>query len=101
MKIRNDGIAGKTVQQSGKKGKVSSAGSGASSTASVDNKDSVSLTSAAKMDELREQIMSMPIVDAQHVAAIQHQLGAGTYEADEEHAAENLVEIEKGFAEQE
>jgi flagellar biosynthesis anti-sigma factor FlgM len=101
MKIRNDGITGKTVQQSGKKGKVSSTESGPSSTASVDTEDTVSLTSSAKMDELKNQIMSMPIVDMHHVAAIQHQLGAGTYQADEEHAAENLIEIEKGFAERE
>ncbi len=101
MKIQNDGISGKTVQQSGKKGKVSASDSNSTSTASVDNEDTVSLTAAARMEALRNQIEAMPIVDAHHVAAIQHQLGTGTYEADEEHAAENLIEIEKGFAEYE
>jgi flagellar biosynthesis anti-sigma factor FlgM len=101
MKIQNDGISGKTVQQSGKKGKVSPSGSDASSAARVDSEDTVNLTSSSKMEELKSQIMSQPIVDAQHVSAIQHQLGTGSYQADEEHAAENLIEIEKGFSEQE
>ncbi len=102
MKIQNDGIAGKSVHQSGKKGKVSSSSSGdTASSAAVDSDDKVSLSGANRMEELKAQIENLPVVDSQLVSAIQHQLGTGTYEGDEENAATNLIEIEKGLAEKE
>lgn len=103
MKIQNDGISGKSVHQSGKKGKVSSSSSSdtASSSASVDSEDKVSLSGANRMEALKAQIENLPVVDSQLVSAIQHQLGTGTYEGDEENAASNLIEIEKGLAEKE
>ncbi len=102
MKIQNDGITGKSVHQSGKKGKVSSSSSSdTASSASVDSEDKISLSGANRMEELKAQIENLPIVDSQLVSAIQHQLGAGTYEGDEENAASNLIEIEKGLAKKE
>jgi flagellar biosynthesis anti-sigma factor FlgM len=102
MKIQNDGIAGKSVHQSGKKGKVSSTGSSGStsSSAPTDSEDKVSLSGANRLEELKSQIENLPVVDTQLVSAIQHQLGTGTYEGDDENAATNLIEIEKGLAEE-
>jgi flagellar biosynthesis anti-sigma factor FlgM len=98
MKIRGDNVSGKTVQQSGSKGQVSankSAGAKTSAASSADSSDKVSLTAAAKVEELIGQIEDLPIVDASRVGTIQQQLGTGSYEADEKNAAENLLEIEK------
>ena len=100
MKIQNDGISGKSVHQSGKKGKVSSSSSSDSTaTSPADSEDKVSLSGANRMEELKSQIENLPVVDSQRVSAIQHQLGTGTYEGDEENAANNLIEIEKGLSE--
>ena len=99
MKIQNDGITGKSVHQSGKKGKVSSStSSGTSSSAPADNEDKISLSGVNRMEELKAQIENLPVVDTQLVSAIQHQLGTGSYQGDEENAATNLIEIEKGLA---
>ncbi len=98
MKIRGNNVGGKTVQQSGGKGQVSankSASAKTSTSSSSGSSDKVSLTAAAKVEELTSLIDDMPIVDASHVSDIQQQLGTGSYEADEKNAAENLLEIEK------
>jgi flagellar biosynthesis anti-sigma factor FlgM len=97
MKIRGDNVGGKTVQQSGSKGQVSANKSASTKTgaASSGSNDKVSLTAAARVDELIGQVEDLPIVDASRVGAIQQQLGTGSYEADDKNAAENLLEIEK------
>jgi flagellar biosynthesis anti-sigma factor FlgM len=98
MKIRGDNVGGKTVQQSGSKGQVSagkSASTKAGATSSSDSSDKVSLTAAAKVEELIGHIEDLPIVDASRVGDIQQQLGTGSYVADDKNAAENLLEIEK------
>ncbi len=98
MKIRGNNVGGKAVQQSGGKGKVSSgktSGSKTSASSSSGNSDKVSLTTAAKVEELTSQVENLPITDAGRVNEIQQQLGTGSYEADEKSAADNLIEIEK------
>ncbi len=99
MKIQNDGITGKSVHQSGKKGKVSSStAEGTASSSVADSEDKVSLSGAGLLEELKAQIENLPVVDTQLVSAIQHQLGTGSYQGDEENAATNLIEIEKSLA---
>jgi flagellar biosynthesis anti-sigma factor FlgM len=72
-----------------------SASTKTSTASSSDSSDKVSLTGAAKVEELVGQIEDLPIVDASRVNSIQQQLGTGSYEANERNAAENLLEIEK------
>ncbi len=98
MKIRGNNVGGKAVQQSGDKGKVSSnksTGPKTTATGSSSSSDKISLTAEARVEELTSLVEDLPITDANHINAIQQQLGTGSYEADDENAAENLLEIEK------
>lgn len=99
MKIQNNGISEKAVRQSGSKGKVSPTGNGASE-ATSGNEDTVNLTAAGRMEQLMGQIENLPIVNTEQISEIRRQIGTGTYVADEENAADHIIEIEKGFTKQ-
>jgi flagellar biosynthesis anti-sigma factor FlgM len=99
MKIQNDGISGKTVRQGGSKDKVSSTGSGATESTSG-SVDTVDLTATGRVEQLMTQIENLPIVNAEQVSEIRRQIGTGSYVADEENAADHIIEIEKGFSQQ-
>ena len=99
MKIQNDGISGKTVQQSGSKGKVSSAGRSSAESTS-ENGDTVNLTATGRVEQLMSQIENLPVVNTAQVSEIRQQIGTGSYVADEENAADQIIETEKGFSKQ-
>ncbi len=46
------------------------------------------------------QIENLPIVNAEQVSEIRREIGTGSYVADEENAADHIIEIEKGFSKQ-
>jgi negative regulator of flagellin synthesis FlgM len=59
--------------------------------------DRVSVTSeAARLQEIEEQLMSVPEVNAQRVAEIKAQIAAGTFDFNPQRIAEKLIAFESG-----
>ena len=57
--------------------------------------DTLNLTSSAsKLLELENLILSMPVVDAQQVEAVRRALATGSFTIDPQSAAENLLAME-------
>jgi len=57
--------------------------------------DSFNMTgSAAKLQELEARIAQMPVVDAQHVEAVQRALATGSFTIDPQSAAGKLLYME-------
>ncbi len=59
--------------------------------------DRVSVTSeAARLQEIEEQLMAVPEVNAQRVAEIKAQIAAGTFDFNPQRIAEKLIAFESG-----
>ena len=59
--------------------------------------DRVSVTSeAARLQEIEEQLMAVPEVNAQRVAEIKAQIAAGTFDFNPQRIAEKLISFESG-----
>lgn len=59
--------------------------------------DRVSVTSeAARLQEIEEQLMAVPEVNAQRVAEIKAQIAAGTFDLNPQRIAEKLIAFESG-----
>ena len=64
--------------------------------------DRFSLTSSAsKMRALEERIASLPVVDGQRVEATRLALATGSHQIDPDTTADNVLAVERGFAQQE
>ena len=62
--------------------------------------DTVSLSAESmQVGELRQQLNSIPEVDAEKVAAIKEEIAKGNYPLDAESIAENLLNLEKALSE--
>lgn len=101
MAIR--GVSSKGVPKAGTDIRTANIGkqSGADSTqrSQGSGADKVSLTgSATQLQALETQIAGLPVVNATHVAEVQHLLATGSYEYEPIDAAESMLEQEKAFA---
>ena len=87
----NNKVSNKSVSQSPA---TSTAPAGASS-----GQDRISLTeSATRLQTLTEQVMTLPVVDAQEVSNVQRTLATTGLQFEPREAADSLLEQEKAFA---
>lgn len=102
MTIEISGVPGKPIQDTGDSSRLTTTGNNgqkAPATTTSGGNDRVSLTSSAmQMRALEDRIAELPVVDVQRVSDVQRALATGTLELSEADAANNLLEIEKGFS---
>jgi negative regulator of flagellin synthesis FlgM len=105
MTIEISGVPGKSIQDTADRSSVNATNaSGGNKKApaaptSRSGDDTVSLTSSAmQLQALEDRIAELPVVDVQRVSDVQRALATGTLDINEANAANNLLEIEKGFS---
>jgi negative regulator of flagellin synthesis FlgM len=99
-KINNPGWRPADVASARRSEAAKSAGNPAASRSSgaepASPKDTVSITqSGLLMSKLEEIVHSTRVVDSERVAALKDAIASGTYEIDDQHVADRLLELER------
>jgi negative regulator of flagellin synthesis FlgM len=75
-----------------------SPGEGASSAATAQTSDHVTLTDSARtLQRVEEAVAKTPVVNSDKVAAVKQAIGAGTYKIDPARVADKLIKYERGL----